>query len=279
MDVNKILAVIVIYKNSLSKSKTFSTLNNSLFSINQRLDLLVYDNSPFEFKQESITGVESSFDIIYQRNYENVGVSSAYNYASELAIKRNKKWIFILDQDTYFPINTFETISNINIDKVSIFCPILKNNNNNKIISPSIFKFQRGFETPNINIGLNSLKKYSPLNSGLIIELDLFTSVGGYNIAAPIDYSDFAFFKRIKKQVSDFYVLPIICKHDLSSGEPQSLSNSIFRFKSLCNGSINSCENLKEIPFIYFNLISRCIKLTINFKNTAFIKILYNAIL
>lgn len=71
-----------------------------------------------------------------------------------------------------------ETISqHLNI---KLFCPILKTKRG-VICSPLSYKYHRGFHVKNIVAGEKGLSKLSPINSGMILDVEAALKCGGYN--------------------------------------------------------------------------------------------------
>jgi GT2 family glycosyltransferase len=146
-----IIAVLVLYKIDLNDSTTFNSLQKSLSITNSTLDIIVYDNSPTSFFNKEKYDNVKQFNIFYINNKSNPGVSTAYNVAAKIARSKNKKWLFLLDQDTFFPYDTFKTYSNaiVSMSNIMVFAPILKSSRG-IFISPSRYKFHRGFPPKNI---------------------------------------------------------------------------------------------------------------------------------
>ena len=273
-----IFIVIVIYKINISDCITLKSILCAEHINN--INVLIYDNSPTDNKVDFdffLKNNKSNYlDFIYYSDKENPGVSKAYNYAASIAKKMQYDWILILDQDSKLPTNTFKEYKNciLCFPEISVIAPMLVSNKS--IISPSIFKYRRGFLPNKIFPGIQSLKRFSPLNSGLMIRLNLYLSVDGYNENVPLDYSDFAFIEKIKKVVNIFYLLPIKFEHKLSVFEKKSFESSIFRFMCLCKGSLNSCLTNLDFFYTYLMLFRRASALTIRYKNFIFYKIIFN---
>lgn len=265
--------IIVLYKCPLIDSKSFKSLYqaNTDSSV---LDLFVYDNSPSSSYNDSINKMPK-FNIHYELNIKNEGLSKAYNQGAKQAVNLNKKWILLLDQDTIFDKDFLEEFNNsINYFKdIKLFAPILKLSNN-KIFSPSVYFFKRGFSPRNIDKGINSFKMLSPVNSGLLIEIEAFMNVGGYNENVKLDFSDFQFIERFRKKNDNFVVVDTIGYQDFSDHQidPQIALN---RYKIYCEGA-KACEKRSVLDHLQYFLITliRGIKLTIRFKRN-FLKTWY----
>jgi rhamnosyltransferase len=268
-----VLAVIVLYKIKLEESPTFNTLTESLIKNGVYLDLLVYDNSPVN--GYNVNEIQyHNWNLIYYGDTENSGVSKAYNAAAKQALKTNKKWLLLLDQDTIFPIQTISQylLALSNYPNQKLFAPIMKVNDNN-IISPCKFKYMRGFYIRNIKNGINSLRQYSIINSGLFISVDLFMANNGYNENIKLDFSDHDFMHRLKKNgVDDFVVIDLVVTHELSSAIKNSLLSDQKRFDYYLIGGSMMASGLREIFFLTLNSFLRASKLSVQHKNASFVK-------
>lgn len=269
---NKILVVIVLYGIKLEDSLTYQTLNLSVKESNLIIDLFVYDNSP---SYNKVDVQNNNFNIIYKSDITNSGISKAYNKAADYARKCEKKWLLFLDQDSNIPKNLFYVFKESK-DKFSsekLFVPILKQNNT--ILSPCKFKFMKGSSFSSVLPGILSLANVSVFNSGIFINLNAFIKVGGYDENVPLDFSDHSFIFRYKRWFSNIVVIPIVIEHELSS---QSSDQKIIlrRFIQYCKGvkAFSSIEGGKGLLFFWTAL--RAVKLSFQFKNFQYIKILFD---
>ena len=137
---NKLLIIIVTYKEPYNESKSFSSL---LKSVDEKyfpnLNFFIYDNSPTSYvNSESILDcVYKKINITYIHDPSNAGLGVAYNKGASIAEENKKKWLLILDQDTDFPKDIIKeyfkaVISNSDVD---VFAPTLFTDNM-KLISP-----------------------------------------------------------------------------------------------------------------------------------------------
>lgn len=265
--IEDLLIVIVLYKIRLEDSLTFKTVLNSLGTVNNQLSIYIYDNSP-ESKQDDM--LYEGLDIKYLKDYNNAGISKAYNAAADYGRSKNKKWLLLLDQDSDLPIDFFSSINNsISVyPQESLFVPVLKQDG--LILSPCRFRFMKGSALKKIEKGIFSLKGHSVFNSGIIIRLSKFYEVGGYNEDIPLDFSDHSFIHRFKKHNKNLVVMPIVVEHQLSG-----LSNDkdiIFRrFKQYCFGVKKYGETDGGKGWLFFWTLLRAIKLTVKFKEVNFL--------
>lgn len=267
------LFVVVLYKKKLTDSITVQSLGSSTVEKDLKIDLFIYDNSPVKEGDE----VDPQLNILkYVHNPANGGLSKAYNMAGKFAQKIGKKWLLLFDQDTIVSNNAAAIyLESINrYPDIKLFSPILKSGE--VIVSPSMFRARRGRPIKAINPGLHSLKNMSPLNSGIAVEIDFFESIGGYNEAVKLDYSDYAFIDRVKKHTEKFYLIDLTFAHELSAHEDVSQEMSIKRFSSLCEGLINSSANKFDLFNSFFVALRRCLRLTLNHRTTVFFKELSN---
>jgi GT2 family glycosyltransferase len=264
---NNILAVIVLYNTPLYKSKTYISLlyNNSL-------PLFIYDNSPVA---QDIT-IKQSDRIIYIHNPENPGLSYAYNRAAEYARNNGFDWMLLLDQDTIFAENILseyeEAISNN--PGIKLFVPPIKVHNQ-KFLSPVRSKHRVSYLAKNVPSGVASLGEYSPVNSGMMILVDAFLAVGGYNEKVRIDYSDFQFLERFRRHYDEFFVLKSVCFQEFSN-EVQNTEQLIERYKVFCE-CLKNCdrENISD-NFDYLWIVGkRALSLTLRTKRLNFLGIFF----
>lgn len=269
------IAVLVLYKLSLQKSATYLSINRSLKVHRQILDLIVYDNTPEYNTNLSSSNTPINIDnvsITYIPDYENSGVSKAYNRAQSIGKSKGKKWLLLLDQDTNFPENTISKYISAVLAYPSdlLFAPIMIVDQE-KIVSPCHFKFMRGFSLRSINTGVNSLKKYSIINSGMCIDNKSFKINDGYNEKIKLDFSDHDFIKRFKTLVGDrFIVIDLKVCHQLSSTITNSTDSDFARFDYYLQGAKHISVSLKEKLFLQINAFIRACKLSFNHRNFCF---------
>jgi GT2 family glycosyltransferase len=266
----EILIVLVIYNEDYKTCLSYLALLKCIKEYtDENISLLIYDNST----SPSTIAQEDCFNFIkYYHNPSNPGVSAAYNYGYLLAKERNIYWLLLLDQDTNLPANSILEYKNQinNFRDILIFAPVLRTRE--YIISPSLYKYRRGFALKEINFGLNSLENIRPLNSGLCFNLEVFEKVNGYNENIKLDFSDFDFMRRVAKYYNSFVVIPIEASHLLSSVD-ERLQSAKIRYKFYCSGAVNSI--IHKIDFFTLGLVSllRGLKLSLKFKNLGFLSI------
>ncbi|HMI00859.1 MAG TPA: glycosyltransferase [Pedobacter sp.] len=270
-----VLPIVVLYRQTIEESSTLLSLNASLALLNLKMDLFIYDNSPeanvsdnhFSWRQ---------FRVHYSHDPTNGGLSKAYNEGAKKAVQMNKKWLLLLDQDTSFAKTILSSyqVAVDNNPRVRLFAPILELSNG-IIFSPCINKHKRGYPAKEISSGLHSLSKLSPVNSGILVDLNLFLEVGGYNENLKVDFCDFQFLEKIQKKESDFYVVDSVASQDFSSDEV-SLQKQRHRFEIYLKDAIN-CEktSLKDKLEFLYTVTRHTLGLTYKQKSLVFIKIYF----
>ena len=240
-NINNILAVIVVFNLKLEESWTLITLNRSLEKISEYLDIVVYDNSLHSDLVNGSVFRKWCFNIHYFHDSSNPGLSKAYNFAAYYGEFLEKSWLLVLDQDTSFPVDTFSKYFKAIQDNPSIklFAPVLKISDG-RIFSPSRYWFKRGFGVKKISFGVHGFKGISPVNSGIMIALDAYTAVGGYDEKVRLDFSDFMFIERFRKRFSEFYVVDVVGVQAFSD-EEMNVGKLNDRFGWYCEGARN-CE-------------------------------------
>ncbi len=260
-----VLAILVLYKCKLKNSETFISLNKALAYSSAKLDMLIYDNSPVP---QFISEDSANINIEYISDISNGGVSKAYNIGSEIAKKKNKKWLLLLDQDTSLPVNAINIYSDFMKIGTCIGAPVLLSND--RCVSPCLFKWGRGKALKNYKLGKNEFKNLSLLNSGLLIPLKLFNAAGGYNEKIALDFSDHYFIESIKKITPYFYLLDIDCAHTFSALE--SDENKIYvRFIYYLKGAVEYNRRNYSSAFGLMVLF-RTLKLTLRFRSFIFLQ-------
>ena len=273
--IEDIFAIIVLYKQKLSHSITFRKLENALNTFeNKRLDIFVYDNSPQEFEQDEVPSSMGMFNIKYERNISNAGISLAYNKGAEYAHSLGKKWLLLLDQDTDIPQNFLSVLlQNINrFTQEHIFVPQLVDNGMQ--ISPCKYYFARGFLYKKEQaLGLHFIRKKNLLNSCLCIRLDTFLQLGGYSEDVPLYYSDFVFIDKYRKHFKTFVLIDVSVQHKMASLS-EDLEQVVKTFELFCIGAKCAAKEQPKYKSYYFvySLI-RSFVLVIRYKKTKFFSV------
>lgn len=269
--IDQLFGVVVLYKQSLENSESLNSINNAVPD-GEMLELLVFDNSPYE--QAVNLDLYSKIRFVYKHDPGNPGLSYAYNYGASMGIAKNKKWLLILDQDTDFQPNFFREFGRKSecFSSVKLFAPILKLPDGG-ILSPCKFNF-RGKTIKNIQPGLHDLRASSPVNSGMIINLEAFAKVKGYNESIRLDLSDHQFIERLKKFHTKYVVLDVVGTQDFSDMN-DSLAQQITRFRFYKEGTcqFETSSKVKKVLLMLY-LPVRAMNKALKYKSMDFFKIL-----
>lgn len=245
MNTNKILAVIVLYGENVFLSKSYLTMIQP-----NRLPFFVYDNSPLpmhSYKEFYHSG-------IYVHDSSNAGISKAYNCAAAYASENDFEWLLLLDQDTFFPSSTLEKYVEaiLEYQNIQLLAPKISIDSR-RYISPvpvwmHISRISRYAPT-----GIIDIEKYSLINSGLLVNLKAFFSVGGYNENVKLDFSDHQFINRFKKRFSECFIIDAVVIQDFSN-TTQSKSQKLGRFDLFCDSILN-CERFNHYDGVIYHLL------------------------
>jgi hypothetical protein len=270
MNENKILVVIVLYKQAIKDSNAYNSLKKYL----NDYAIFFYDNSP-EYNEENRQYLK--LEDKYTHNPSNPGLSFAYNQAAQYALNKSYKWLLLLDQDTTLPDGILDTYQKIIIEypEVVLFAPCVRIKNTDYFISPGKKNMKRISTNGKKTIGKLSLKKYTAINSGLLINVNAFIKCGGYNEKVFLDFSDFQFIDRLSKYYNDFFTIDFTLEQELSSNE-DNIKKTIQRFKILCycarNCYMNSIIDIIEYLIVVYG---RAINLFIRKKKIIFFRIIF----
>jgi len=272
VEIDRVIAVIVLYNTLGDDSVGFKSLARSLFDKNFTLDIVVYDNRAAPQIENGIFNA-NELNIHYYQDSSNSGLSKAYNLASRIGIELKKEWILLLDEDTDLPVDSVDKyLKALNHNcHIKLFVPILKQSDN-LILSPCKYFFKRGFPLSYITLGENCFKDRAVLNSGLLINLTAYSNCGGYDELINLDFSDFNFIERFKKSFSSFFVVDLICTHNFSNKQTDVfLLNN--RFEKFCYGAANSqkesiIDHLQYLIIVFL----RATTLFLRTKNIIFFK-------
>lgn len=265
---NKVLCVIVLYNTVITESIAYSSL------VQAGIDIFIVDNSPTYAAYQDITYKNV---VKYLHCPNNPGVSFAYNKAAIFATEQGYEWMLISDQDTYIPSDIIAEFNKCiqQYPSIKLFCPKVFINNN-RILSPVKSKYYLSKPSKNAPDGIIDLKNYSIINSGIIVNLEAFHEVGGYNEMVNLDFSDIQFIERFGAVYSNACVLDSSCIQSYSN-EVQSQKQKLNRFKLFC-------QSLKHYePIVYTNrlwlwivVMKRTVSLCLQCRSLTPICIMFN---
>jgi GT2 family glycosyltransferase len=207
----RILAVVVLYKCSLSTSSTCRSLLNQHGSCGNRIAILAYDNSPEPVLETPPQGWT------YFSDSKNGGLSKAYNHSLSLAQDQGCDWLLLLDQDSVLPPNflvtLFAAVDGIQ-DRVGIAAIVPKVFSGTRQVSP--IRPRPGREVP---IDLHECVAsgwVSAINSAACIRTTFLASIGGFAKEYWLDYLDYWLFLKIYESGKQVFISKARVHHGLS---------------------------------------------------------------
>lgn len=242
----KILPVIVLYNQRLQATATYSSLLSGCGE-----DLFIYDNSPSAQHPDS-EGMKSGWT--YVSDPENGGISKAYNSAARYALENGYQWMLFLDQDTVFPANILDEYKEI-IGKypgINLIAPAMKMDEKH-YMSPVKVRFHIGRPSCCVPQGKVSLYEYSPINSGLAVNVAAFHQAGGYNENVKLDFSDYQFIERFRKYYPELYVMRSVCFQSFSN-VTEPAERKLRRFEQFCD-CLKHCERTGRFDSFCYSLL------------------------
>jgi rhamnosyltransferase len=273
----KILPIVVLYQQSFPQSLSLQSLQRNLEKLNTRLDVFIYDNSP-DAQSTKQYFCYKSLNIIYHHDPSNSGLSKAYNTGAAYAQKSEKKWLLLLDQDTAFPsdfLQVYEQSIKENPD-ISLFAPVLKIDSG-IIFSPCITRHKRGYPPGQVIPGRHSLWKFSPVNSGILVNLDLFLKVGGYNEKVKIDFCDFQFLEKVRLVSPDFVITTTVGSQNFSAITETYMPKQLQRFKIYLEDASNCIKPSFSDRLGFFYTVTRhALGLSLKLRNLSFLRLYFH---
>lgn len=263
---------IVVFREVFYETLAFrSLMNNSVFKSNGTKPVVfVYDNTDLPNWMVSADQIKEA-EVHYFHNSANPGISVAYNFLASQA-RGSHEWMVFLDQDTTLPedaVAGYSLAIKQNPDLL-LKVPVLKVQES--IFSPSATFLRKSVILKQITTGETSLQNRTVVNSGLMVNLPLFFRAGGYDERVKLDFADFLFIDRLRKHISTFEVLPIVCQHEFSHNETD-IRKALDRYK-IFKSDLASCPRYSWQDTIGYFLVgaSHLVKLTTKFRSLKFLK-------
>ncbi len=265
-----ILSVIVLYNQKLYDCNTYKTL---ISSYDESCHIFIYDNSPIS---QHTQAEFSNSNIKYIGDTTNPGLSVAYNKAAEYASKIGIKWLLLLDQDTYFSPNIIHDYldSMAKYPEIKLIVPKVLRSGNIPM-SPILIRCFFNSISTNISGQFLDSKKYSAINSGMLINVDAMIEVGGYNEHVTLDFSDMQFVERFSTKFDKFYVMNSICEQEFSN-DVQNIDQKLRRYEIFCTCLKNyDRKGWSSHITIALLVIKRALSLTIRNMDIRAVGIMY----
>lgn len=263
---DELLVVLVVYEMKIVNSPAYHSLTEALVKRDCAAALFVYDNST----SAQTPPEHAAWSINYFHDPSNPGVSRAYNEGHRFAKGKNKKWMLLTDQDTVFPAIAFDEYQkSIFKFQPQMVAPILVDQFG--IVSPFKFRFGGGRRLRQVpkNITL-SLDEFYFVNSGLLISVDSFEQVNGYDEKFPLDFSDLDFAFRLRQVIGSFVIADFECTHELTSVLSAKMNEALARFDGYVVASRAFKMKHRLGNWLFLRALTRAIKLSWRFKNFKF---------
>lgn len=264
--------ILVLYKCVIEHSVSYLTISKSLVYANKKGILFIFDNSP-DFQETKNIDFSAWEKFKYIHCPENKGLGFAYNCGAEYARRQNIDWVVLLDQDTVFSEDyIFQLNKSIELySNIKLFAPIIRLKNNVPF-SPTRYKHKRGYNVE-LTSGIYSLLKYSPVNSGMVINTNCFWKAGGYNPSIMLDFADFQFIERFRRIEKHFFVINTVAIQDFSNDE-KDIKKLQARFKIYCECA-KKCDrnNIMDSLGYFYSVFRHTLGLMMKTKKVSFLGI------
>lgn len=264
--------VVVFYKQKIEDSKTFRSLNSSLFNENEYLsetEIILYDNSPD--KQSFNADKYSHVNMNYVHDSRNLGIATAYNYAWSVAQQNKSEWLILFDHDTDVTKEYILKIMKLKELDQEIAAVVPKVNYEGERISPVYSHSLRPLSIEKPEHGIQE-KPVMGINSGAMIRLHFINNINGFNKGFALDYLDHWLFYEIYARGYKVNVLDVTLEHELSVMDYSRVS--LARYKSILESELNFYKHYKSdlLTAYRIQLAKRFLKqlLTVKNKNIAF---------
>lgn len=248
VDSKRILLVIVLYNRRLWDTPAY----RSLIAM-YNAEVYIHDNSPLPQHQAS----EFPVSWKYVPDTTNPGLSKAYNAAATYARQQGYPWILLMDQDTEFPAGILEEYLQtiLAYPDIKLIVPVVRVSDT-KFMSPVRVHCQMARLATHVPTGIIDMRAYSPINSGMAIEVKAFLSVNGYNEKVRLDFSDYQFIERFRQKYAECYVLTSVCQQEFSD-IVQTSRQKIDRFILFCDSLANCDKHGMIDKMCYFIAVSK----------------------
>jgi len=263
----KICFSIVLYRENFEHSATFVSLLNSILSSkqnqNSKITILLFDNTPNQSNKNKSFHYKENVEVFYLTENQNMGLAHAYNVLVDKAKELKKEWIVLLDQDTSLPKDFYT--SYIAIDEfLMIHCPLVFSNK--KLMSPSKYINYRSSRIQIPTSNQISSKNVSCINSGLLINVDFFLKIGGYNSNLFLDFCDHDFIEKSKlNQVDQFGIINCKLEQDFSAIN-HTKDQALDRYELFLEDLAQFYKGRNKITVFFFVDLPRVVRLILKYK-------------
>lgn len=171
----KSVILIILYKETISSSRTVSSLMNNCKTKIEDVIVFLWDNSPEIMDQKHFEILdENKIKYEYRHTPENLALSKIYNKVIDIYKVQNYDFLFLFDQDSDITSEYFESVKNACIQNpdVNLFVPYIVTEN--KIVSPGDLGLYTGRYWSERKIGKIRAKNRIAIASGMLIRFDCF---------------------------------------------------------------------------------------------------------
>ena len=256
-----VYAIIVLYNKSILDSNTY----NSIKRRNNRIKLIVFDNSTMDYGNKELCK-ENNID--YLTTNENIGLSRAYNYIIDKYNFKDNDYIIILDDDTQLNEEYIEEAQAIaRENKKSVSLPLIMASD--RMISPVKVTFNCRIKTVE---DINSIKpeKISAINTGMVLKANIFKKIK-YNEKLFLDYVDHDFMKQVRNEKIDINIMHSIINQNFSRFQKSGIHSDMTRFKIFKKDYKVYCEECHNMLFYYISIFKHRLSLACKYKSLRFL--------
>lgn len=263
----QVLIVIVLYRQKPGSSNALKSLEPLMRKYPAAISVFVYDNS--DEKASNLDGV-----CYYLHDPKNPGVSRAYNAAFHYAKQKGFRFLMLMDQDSFFPENIFDSYSQAVVQHpgVEVFAPRVQDQQN--LYSPFRFTRGRGKPLPNLKSGVYEFTDTKLINSGLLITIKAFEKCGGYDERFPLDFSDIVFCDRLGACNFKLCLIDGSITHEHSSAQASPSEESKKRFEKYLQALALYKLTNKKISY-WRSGFPRAAKLSLQLRDQWFLRKLF----
>lgn len=207
----QIHATIVLFHCRITESLTLKSLLKFVdkVALKNKIKFTIFDNSPrFNVRgPKQLNDIYKNISTNYIASEKNIGLAGAYNEVIKNARHEKDEYIWLLDQDTEINEDYFNDV--LNFQKLVLVPQVISNS---IYISPKPFSspFKIKKVKPGEHVGI------SAINSGSLINLHIFDTIGKFNEEFPLDFLDTWFYFELYKNNIVIDVSNVSILHHLS---------------------------------------------------------------
>lgn len=268
----KLQAVVVLYKQRISESKTIVSLCDQIRNSKMTISLLIYDNSPSLQKCEH--PITNMIPVVYVHDPTNGGLVPGYNQGLQIAKDNGADWLLLLDQDTVLTARYFETLiaalrEHGDDTRIAAHTPhiIVRG----KCLAPSWFSMGIHRTIKTSWHGL-ARKPITGINSATVVQVSFMDKIGGFDHNFPLDYTDYWLYREIYRHGKMVMVLDISLSHELSAANRDTF-RPVSQYRDVLNyeGIFYRSSRSRVVIFVFWSrLMLRVIKHYFVFKDKGY---------